>query len=84
MARLNTKLLERITELESKRTKPVTVHIIKKTFEGQTNEAAFDHYEAKRASEGYSPPKGWESLKQSYLLNQAKTKSIEFVTIEVI
>lgn len=79
----NKDLLSRVAALECKLSTPQAIHIIFKSFTGETDESAFDHYQAERAAEGFTPVEGWKQLKNGFLSGKKDDKN-KFVVFGII
>lgn len=75
----------RLESLEHKMVKPEPVHIIIKSYCGQSDVEAFDMYQAKRTAEGYAPKEGWQKLKEKFLApDPGNGKQIDFIKYEIV
>jgi hypothetical protein len=74
----------RLSQLEQKHIKPPPIHIIMKSYGGQSHDEAFDIYQAKRMAEGYTPQEGWEQLKAEFLSESNGVDHIMFITFDVL
>jgi hypothetical protein len=73
----------RLSQLEQKHIKPPPIHIIMKSYGGQSHDEAFDIYQAERTAEGYTPQDGWEQLKAEFLSDEGGVDKIMFITFDV-
>jgi hypothetical protein len=73
----------RLSQLEQKHIKPPPIHIIMKSYGGQTHDEDFDIYQAERTAEGYTPQDGWEQLKAEFLSDEGGVDKIMFITFDV-
>jgi hypothetical protein len=76
-------ILNRVKELEVKAIKPEPVHIIMKSYAGQSNSEAFDLYQDKRSIDGYTPNEGWEALKKEFLSVNSDV-ILKFITFDIL
>jgi hypothetical protein len=74
----------RLSQLETKFIKPPPIHIIMKSYGGQSHDEAFDEYQAERTAEGYKPQEGWEQLKAEFLSESNGVDHIMFITFDVL
>jgi hypothetical protein len=79
-----TSYARRLYQLETKHIKPNPIHIIMKSYGGQSHDEAFDIYQAKRTAEGYTPQEGWEQLKAEFLSESNGVDHIMFITFDVM
>lgn len=78
-------LKERISKLEQANIKPEPVHIIMKSYCGQSDTEAFDQYQAKRTAQGFEPKEGWEKLKERFLSPETShEEQIDFIKYEIL
>jgi hypothetical protein len=73
----------RLSQLEQKHIKPPPIHIIMKSYGGQSHDEAFDIYQVERTAEGYTPQDGWEQLKAEFLSDEGGVDKIMFITFDV-
>jgi hypothetical protein len=73
----------RLSQLEQKHIKPPPIHIIMKSYGGQSHGEAFDIYQAERTAEGYTPQDGWEQLKAEFLSDEGGVDKMMFITFDV-
>tara|TARA_R110002074_G_scaffold300936_1_gene472324 strand:+ start:735 stop:1043 length:309 start_codon:yes stop_codon:yes gene_type:complete len=73
----------RLSQLEQKHIKPPPIHIIMKSYGGQSHDEAFDMYQAERTAEGYTPQGGWEQLKTEFLSDEGGVDKMMFITFDV-
>jgi hypothetical protein len=74
----------RLSQLEQKHIMPPPIHIIMKSYGGQSHDEAFDIYQAERTAEGYKPDEGWDELKAKFLSEDNGVDEIMFITFDVI
>jgi hypothetical protein len=78
-------LKERISKLEQEKIRPEPVHIIMKSYCGQSDTEAFDEYQVKRSAQGFEPKEGWQKLKERFLSPETShKKQIDFIKYEVV
>jgi hypothetical protein len=73
----------RLSQLEQKHIKPPPIHIIMKSYGGQSHDEAFDMYQAERTAERYTPQDGWEQLKAEFLSDEGGVDKMMFITFDV-
>jgi hypothetical protein len=73
----------RLSQLEQKHIMPPPIHIIMKSYGGQSHDEAFDIYQAERTAEGYTPQDGWEQLKAEFLSDEGGVDKMMFITFDV-
>ena len=73
----------RLAQLETKLITPPPVHIIMKSYAGQTHDDAFEVYQAKRTAEGYTPQEGWEQLRTDFVSDNQRGQ-LKFITFDVM
>lgn len=82
--------IKRIEELERKSTTAEPIHIVMKSYPGQSNEEAFEDYQSKRSLEGYEPKQGWNQLKKEFLECQEAigvedaNSPVDFITFDIL
>jgi len=80
----NKDLLSRVAKLEQSILKPEPIHIIIKSYCGQSDAEAFDHYRVKRSTQEFTPKEGWQQLKKEFLLGDDKSKFIKFEVMDSV
>ena len=78
------KYSSRLAQLEKKHFKAPPIHIIMKSYCGQSHSEAFDEYQAKQTAKGFIPHEGWEQLKADFLSEDNNVDHIQFITFDIM